>query len=354
MERAGATPHVVTLHPAAQGAAEAGERGWGYETFAPPEPTLWGRARQHALGEVTPSSARARARVRELAGDSAFVQVEEIYALQYVHEATGLARTAVSLHNVDSTLFASGLDRRELRRRYHAARMGRAERRAVRRADEVLCVSEADRDHFAALGARRPLLVPNGVDDEMFAVPEAVPPADRVLFFGTLSWRPNAEGLRRFVAEAWPRVRARRPGATLRIAGPRSRERVADLHAPQDGVEVLGVVPDLPAELASTRVVVAPLWLGGGTRIKVLEAMAAARPVVGTPVGVERIGFRDADHGLVSDTPAGLADGVVRLLEDDALAAHCARQARADAQDRRWSATTAPAEELYRRWLAAR
>jgi glycosyltransferase involved in cell wall biosynthesis len=352
MERAGAVPHVLTLHPGPEGAAEARERGWGYESFAPPAPTPANRARQHALAEVVPPAPGVRARIRELAPGSAFVQVEEIYAAQYVHAVRG-APVAVSLHNVDSALFASGLERRALRRRYQAARMARAERRAVRRADATLCVSEADRDHFARAGARAPLLVPNGVDEDLFAVPEAVPGNERVLFFGTVCWRPNAEGLRRFVAEAWPAVRARRPGATLRVAGPRSLERVPDLHAPADGVEVVGVVPDLAAELAATRVVVAPLRLGGGTRIKVLEAMAAARPVVGTSVGVERIGFRHDAHGLVADTTAGLADGVVRLLEDDALAARFARDARAAVQDRRWTATTAPAEALYRRWVAA-
>lgn len=354
MERAGATPHVVTLSAAPEGEAEARERGWGYECHPRPAPTLRGRARQHLLSDVTPSDPAVRARLRELARGSAFVELEEIFAAQYVHVAAGAAPTVVSLHNVDSAVHGAGLPRGALRRRYHALRMARAERRAIRRADEVLCVSAADREAFLARGARRPLLVPNGVDDEFFGVPETPPAGDRVLFFGTLTWRPNAEGLRRFVAEAWPEVRRRRPGATLRIAGPRTRERAGDLHAPERGVQVLGLVDDLPAELAATSVVVAPLWIGGGTRIKVLEAMAAARPVVGTAVGVEQIGFRDGRHGVVADTADGLAAGVVALLEDGVRAAAYGRAARAHVEGQRWTATTAPAEALYRRWAGAR
>jgi glycosyltransferase involved in cell wall biosynthesis len=353
MERAGAVPHIVTLHDEPEGAEASAARGWGYETFALPGPSLAGRVRQHGLAEVLPSSAEVRAHVRRLAPASAWVQLEEIYAAQYVHAVAGLAPTVVSLHNVDSRIFAAGHRGLAARHRYRALRMARVERRAVRRADAVLCVSHADREHFRGLGARDALLAPNGVDDDLFGVPEAVPEGERVLFFGTLSWRPNIEGVRRFVADAWPGVRARRPAARLRIAGPRSREHVGDLHAPGDGVEVLGVVEDLAAELAATRVVVAPLWIGGGTRIKVLEAMAAARPVVGTAVGVEQIGFRDGVDGLVADDPAGLAAAVAQLLEDDALAARCASAARAAVQSARWSSTTAPAEALYRRWLAA-
>jgi glycosyltransferase involved in cell wall biosynthesis len=358
MERAGATPHLLTLE-AAEGRHEPSlERGWAHEVFPPPATTVRSRLRQHLRQEEMPLSAPLRARLRELAPTSAFVQLEEIDAAQYVHVAAPLARSVVSLHNVDSEVardqLGPELSREALGARYRAARMARAERRAVRRAETVVCVSEHDRAHFAGEGALSALLIPNGVDDDYFAIAPGPSPEERVLFFGAFAWRPNADGLRRFVADAWPLVRCARPAARLRIAGPRARDVVGDLHSAERGVEVVGFIEDLTAELTATRVVVAPLWVGGGTRIKVLEAMAAARPVVGTTVGVEQIGFEHGRHGFVADEPAGLAEATSRLLDDGELAAACGARARAHVEDQRWTDVTRPAEELYRRLIAGR
>jgi glycosyltransferase involved in cell wall biosynthesis len=226
-----------------------------------------------------------------------------------------------------------------------------SERRAIRRADAVLAVSEHDRGRFAQWGAGRPLLVRNGVDSELFGLPETIAPRQRVLFFGHFGWKPNLDGLLRYLNGAWPRVASALPHAQMRIAGLGSTQAVREAVEAHERVEVLGFVEDLPAELAGTRVVVAPLWVGGGTRIKVLEALAAARPVVGTTVGVEQIGFEHDVEGLVSDSPEGLAEATIRVLTDDDLAARYATASRRLASGYRWEATTAPAEQLYRELL---
>jgi glycosyltransferase involved in cell wall biosynthesis len=229
--------------------------------------------------------------------------------------------------------------------------MEMTERRAIRRAEAVLAVSDHDRRQFERWGARRPMLVANGVDGELFAIPERVPGEERILFFGQFGWAPNLAGFMRYLEEGWPRVAAERPNARLRVAGPGSTVAVREAAARHERVEVLGFVDDLVAELAATRVVVASLWVGGGTRIKVLEALAAARPVVGTSVGVERIGFEHDRHGLISDTPEGLAAATVRVLADDAAAARYGREGRRLADRCRWETTTAAAEDLYRTFV---
>jgi glycosyltransferase involved in cell wall biosynthesis len=120
-----------------------------------------------------------------------------------------------------------------------------------------------------------------------------------------------------------------------------------------DRVDVLGFVPDLAAELGRARLGLAPIWVGGGTRIKVLEALAAARPVVGTALGVEQIGFADGEHGLVADDDRGLADACVALLADAALGRRLGLAGRDLAEGYRWRTATEPLEDAYRELLAA-
>jgi glycosyltransferase involved in cell wall biosynthesis len=120
-----------------------------------------------------------------------------------------------------------------------------------------------------------------------------------------------------------------------------------DAQSVDRGVEVVGFVPDLVQELDATRVVVAPIWFGGGTRIKVLEALAAARPVVGPPAAVERIGFKDGEHGFVAEDPESFGRAIVRVLADDELAARLGTTARALGLAYRWSNCVQPAIDLY-------
>jgi glycosyltransferase involved in cell wall biosynthesis len=359
MERAGARPHIITHDEIVEGQPEARSRGWSYEIVPLPRGTVRTRLRQHVRSEASRRSDAIVQRLRALAPQIAFAQFEEVASIQYVHAAPLGLPTVVSLYNVDSQVARDAVRAGSnggvaWRERYRAKRMELTERRAVRRADAVLAVSDYDRLRFQEWGARRSMLVANGVDARLFALPERVPSDERVLFFGHFGWAPNLAGAQRYLEETWPSVAAARPNAQLRIAGPRSDEKLREAAAAHERVEVLGFVDDLVTELAAARVVVAPLWVGGGTRIKVLEALAAARPVVGTPVGVERIGFEHDRHGLIADTPAGLSKATVRVLADDDAAARYAIAGRRLAEDYRWEATTAPAEELYRELLTRR
>ena len=118
-----------------------------------------------------------------------------------------------------------------------------------------------------------------------------------------------------------------------------------------DGAAALGFVDDLAAELARARAVVVPLWQGGGTRLKVLESLAAARPVAGTSLGVEGVGFEQGVHGLVADAPADLGRACAALLRDPVRSASLAAAGRALADGFRWERALAPAERLYAGWL---
>lgn len=352
MARAGLQPHILPLgdDPDDAARAEMRDRGWvvhdrvGGGRSSAPE-----RLRQHARRLPRPHWPAVTARVRELAAGAAVLQFEDIWAVQHALDASDAAPAVVSLYNVESLARAGGAEAGGLRERWRLASIASVERRAVRRADLTVCVSEADEAHFRALGARNALLIPNGVDERLFALP-AGPGADgRVLFFGQLAYRPNAEGMERFLRRGWPLVREREPDAVLRIAGPGAPDSLAALAAATPGAELLGFVDALEPELAAARVVVAPIRFGGGTRIKVLEAMAAARPVVGTARAVEQLGFADGAHGRIRDDDEAMGEAVVALLRDGNTAARLGAQAREHARDYAWVRVTRPLERFYDR-----
>ncbi|MFT4035997.1 MAG: glycosyltransferase [Patulibacter sp.] len=362
IERAGATPHLLALDGTARQLAQLRARGWQAEVHPHPPAgraaKLAQRARQELIGEPEPHHPVLAARLAALSRRAAIVQLEEAWMEQYVARLPGGPLLVASPHNADAEMlrhFADAADgRREAARlRVRARRLAQTERRAVRAAGLTITVSEHDDAYFRRLGARDTTLVPNGVDDELFELDPRSGQPGRVLFFGAYHWAPNREGLVRFLREGWGRVVAQQPNARLRVVGSGPLEAVRAAASGLAGVEVAGLVDDIVAELAAAALVVVPVWTGGGTRIKVLEAMAAARPVVGTPVGVERIGFLDGEHGAIRDTPAQLADAVAALLDAGERGVAAGIAARAAVRSYSWRALTAPLEQRYRDALGA-
>ena len=358
IRRSGADPHLLVTEAVEESAVRAlGERGIRLESVEQQKPSTPARLRQHTKRLPSPYVPALARRLAELVARErpAFVQFEHTQNAYYYDSAPGVP-IVLSTHNVDSELVAT-LARAErpgslawlrLRNRRHSMRA--SERRAARRADAVLCVSEHDASVFAR-DSGRVVLVPNGVDDDLFEIDPALPEAETVLFFGRYDYEPNALGMTRFLREGWPRVASERPSARLRLVGPAMGTELAARAAASERVEAVGAVERLDLELGGSSVVLVPIWHGGGTRLKVLEALAGARPIAGTPLGVGNLGFVDEQHGLVAETPAELAEATVRLLEDRALARALAAKGRHLAERYRWSRVTRPAEQLYRTWI---
>jgi|KBSMisStandDraft_5_1062788.scaffolds.fasta_scaffold00395_3 glycosyltransferase involved in cell wall biosynthesis len=227
-------------------------------------------------------------------------------------------------------------------------KLRREELAAFRAADGIyLCSADDETRVHAELPGARTAVVPNAADVEFYRPRPADPPADgrTIVFFGLLSTRPNIDGVTWLVEEIWPRVARARPEARLRIFGKNPPPAVLALVRP--GVEVVGFVEDLRPHLASAAAVAVPLRLGGGTRLKIVEAMAMAKAIVSTRLGAEGIEARPEREILLADDPVAFAASLVRLLEDPAAAVRLGGAARHLAVERyAWSSSAATLEQF--------
>jgi glycosyltransferase involved in cell wall biosynthesis len=201
--------------------------------------------------------------------------------------------------------------------RYDALRIATESRFA-----RLLVASDADPRR---LGVERFSVFPNGI-----RIPEPAPSSQDgpVLFVGTLGYAPNEDAVLHLITQILPRLRAASPDLRLRIVGPGASERLR-AKASAGGAELAGPVQDLSAEYSRARLVVIPLLAGGGTRIKLLEALAYQRPVVSTTIGAEGLSLVHGKHALIADTAPDFAAACLALLDDPARALRLGTNGRA-------------------------
>ncbi len=226
------------------------------------------------------------------------------------------------------------------------------ERRVCRAADRVVAVSDVDRDALLRLDSSLDVtVVPNGVDLE-FNRPRAVAPrpdmgSRALVFTGKMDYRPNIDAVTWFVDAVFPLIRQSAPDARFCIVGQQPHPRVAAL-AEQPGVVVTGRVPDTRPYIAGAAVYVIPLRIGGGTRLKVLEAMAMGQAIVSTRLGCDGFPFVDGEEVAYGDSPAVFAQQVLDLIANRARAAEMGRKARAFVEAHYgWDALVPKLEALY-------
>jgi glycosyltransferase involved in cell wall biosynthesis len=160
---------------------------------------------------------------------------------------------------------------------------------------------------------------------------------------------PNEDGIAWFCDEVLPRVRARVPDATLAIVGRNPTGKVRDLATTHTGVSVTGTVPDVRPYLERAGVLVVPLRVGGGTRLKIYEGMAMERATVSTTIGAEGLPVDDGAEILIADDAADFADAIVRVLQDAAFAAAIGQRAAARVRrDFSWASVAARFAESCR------
>lgn len=224
------------------------------------------------------------------------------------------------------TCASNGFSR--FRRRLTWAKTRRYLGSLVRQFAACTVVSEVERANLGEVApeCKRVEVIPNGVDLDWLRPQEVEARPDTLVFNGALTYQANYDAMHYFLMDIWPRIRAQEPRGSLKITGKTDGVMLHTL--PRSGVDFTGYLPDVRPVVAGAWACVAPLRIGGGTRVKILEAMALGTPVISTSKGAEGLAATHEVDILIADDPAQFATQTVRLLRDSALRRRLAENGR--------------------------
>ena len=284
------------------------ERLWAGVAGAIGPETYWERAFDHA---------RLRDALRTAAsGQSGVLLLDTLYLARYRDCAPHLP-LVVTHHNIESDLTRQRATLRGGPSGAYLKRQGQLtvglERRISRAAALNLMVSPDDDARLRRLaGDVATCIVPNGVDVDYFRPdPAATRSPYSLVFAGGMDWFPNREAIQWLASEIWPKLVAREPRRTLTVIGKAAPPEILALAARDSRVTVAGFVPDIRPYLARASAYICPIRIGGGTRLKVLDALATGVPLLATALSVEGLGLTDGEHFLKADS----ADAMVAQLD---------------------------------------
>lgn len=268
-------------------------------------------------------SRRFGQRVTELLRTVSFdlVHVDTLALCQFADSDRSSIPAVLTHHNIESMLMErrAQVETRVFARKFlkrEAAKLGEAERLASPRFDLNIVMSPNDE---RALASRAPgvrtSVVPNGVDTEYFT-PDTDKETPALIYGGGMNMFANRDAVMYFLAEIWPTVRAQRPDVRFFAVGQDPPKELVALAERDPQVVVTGYVSDIREFIGQAAVYVVPLRVGGGTRLKVLDAMAMGKAVVSTSIGCEGIDVRHNDHLVIADTPGTFTEATLALLAD--------------------------------------
>jgi polysaccharide biosynthesis protein PslH len=356
--------HTVVLLTYAAGGDEAKARALAQASGAVVHTVRGGAFGQKRLAQLTSllstrsyqgrylySDAMQR-KLDELCAGQAFdiIQVETSQMLTFRFDP----RSAVVLaeHDIVFELLGriAAAERSPLRRLYNSVEARKYESEEVDRWKKAAaCVVTSPREVpiVRRAGVTVPILAaPNGVDVDYFAPTDVTPNPNTLVMTGLMRTRPNIDAAVFFVKDVLPDILARRPNAKMYVVGGDPPDEVTRLATAN--VVVTGEVPDVRPYVRNAAVVVVPLRMGGGTRLKVLEGLSMKRPMVSTSVGCEGIDVKHEEHLLIADESATFAQAVLRLLDEPTLGATLAQNGHTLVQRRyRWESVVEQLEALY-------
>lgn len=300
------------------------------------------------------------------------VQVESIHLMAYlpiIRAARNQPLVICDWHNIESELLQRYSERESgLLRKAYAGRtarlMGEFERRAMREFDAHVVVSERDAARLRALNPdARIFVIENGVDTAYYsdaqienagAARSGAPTRNRIVFVGSMDYHANIDGAINFAREVWPRLHDRQTDLVFTIVGRDPAPEVREL-AGFPGIEVTGTVADVRPFYREAIAAIVPLNVGGGSRLKILEAMAAGIPVVSTTLGAEGLEVQPGANILIADTSEQLVEAIISVAENESQRQHLKAAGRTLVSDRYdWSRLGASLFTAYQELLTTR
>ena len=213
-------------------------------------------------------------------------------------------------------------------------KMKAAEERYLRLADLVLTVSETDRDAFSSiLDPQKLTVIPTGVDVDYFQPTPEKEGKNSLVFTGSMDWLPNEDAIFHFADAILPLIKQRVSDISLIVVGRNPSRKLQALAASEKSIELTGWVNDIRPFLGRGAVCIVPLRIGGGTRLKIFEAMAMGKAVVSTSVGAEGLAVRSGENILLADKPNDFAESVISLLKNQERRQQLGNAARALVQE---------------------
>jgi len=282
-------------------------------------------------------NAQFRSRLAEILREQSFdiVQLETVFMCAYIDDIRKYsgARIVLRAHNIEYLIWkrlwqsaGRGLKRSYLKHLWTTLKS--YELQVLSRVDGIAAITSKDAGFFRQHIHDVPIIsIPFGIDlMEGLQQKEEICEIPSLFHIGSMDWMPNQEGIRWFLAEVWPGINHEFPGLKLYLAG---RNMPAWLrHGSWPDVVVVGEVEDAQAFMLSAQIMVVPLLSGSGIRIKIIEAMAASRTVISTPVGAEGIECRDGHDILLAETPAEFLEAVRRCVANELFCSHLGQNAR--------------------------
>lgn len=269
----------------------------------------------------------------------------------------GRATLVLDEHNIEYELLQRMVqtERVPLRRLFNwfeYQKFRREEQRCWGSADGVTMTSERERDLVRRLRPGKPVVcAPNGVDIDYFQPTDVQSDPNSVVFTGLMRYRPNIDAALFFARDVLPRIHRVRPEVVFTIVGAGPPLELQDLASPN--IIITNVVADVRPYAHAAGALVVPLRMGSGTRLKVLEGLSMAKAIVSTSVGCEGIAVRDGEHLLIADDSDAFAAAVLRVLEDQDLAAALGLRGRALAEhEYSWESIVSGLEGFYAQILS--
>ena len=300
-------------------------------------------------------TAGMRAKMRKLMQTHQYdlVHLDMLHLADYM-DLCGNTPVALIEHNVEHVILDRRADNetRPLHRaylRYQAAKLKSYEGRACQRAQHVVAVSELDAQQLRDLGpGARVTSVPNGVDTEYFRTSQTPRKPTSLVFVGGFTWFPNLDAITYFCEDILPKLLKTIPDIQLTVISKQPDTPVAQEIAKHPNVTLAGLVEDIRPDVDAAAAYIVPLRIGGGTRLKILDALSMSKAIISTSVGCEGLDVEDGKTIVIADTPDAFVQAIVKVLADPAWADTIGRQGRQLVESRYdWAAVAKTLMAVY-------